>query len=407
VKLGVALVLGVAAWEAILSAWVFRPAAFHQDADFGWMPQPHAVAFTNIEGRTAAFYNERGFRDEAITPRQPGELRVLCLGDSFVEALDVPREQSFEFLLQQQLSKYLQGQNQPGLPKTARVFNAGRAGTSVAGVLHFAPAYAKLFDPDLVIVMVHDEWKVPFDRTQEVRLVPQGEGFRVQMTNHSESSGAMFRRLVKLGVRDMAVATHGSRQLRLMRTKGADPEAADEPQSSPTPAPTRPLPQADAPSAGEKSDSLRRDTPLSKVEGGPGALDGAGQAAAVDSLDAMLVRAAAWVPAQLKSAYPRLLVVEVPQTSVKLHGLMPVSATESAFLQACRAQNISTVDMRPAIEEDFARTQEPPFGFPTTLPWVGHFNAHGHELIARTLFEDIRAETTFLRPQVLEAPKTP
>lgn len=390
-KLGVALALALAAWEAILSAWVFQPAPYRQDADFGWMPRPGASAFTNIEGHAASFYNERGFRDEPITPRQPGELRVLCLGDSFVEALDVPREQSFEVRLQEMLSKYLQAQSQPGLPRRVRVFNAGRSGTSVGTALYFAPQYRKLFDPDLVIVMVHDEWSVALDPTQEVRYIPEGGTFRLQMFNHSAKSGAMFRRLVALGVRDLSIATHGSRQLRLMRTGGgAEGGESDAPQAK--------VPQADAPGAGEKSDKR---LPRAEVtsEGGPGALRAASQAGHGGLSPELLERAAAWTPSQLKAAYPQLLVVHVPQTDSKQRGLAPISLTERAFLKSCREAGVATIDMRPVIESDFARTQAPPFGFPTTLPWMGHFNAHGHDLAAQAIFEAIRAKPALLRPR--------
>jgi hypothetical protein len=43
--------------------------------------------------------------------------------------------------------------------------------------------------------------------------------------------------------------------------------------------------------------------------------------------------------------------------------------------------------MRDRINQDYRETGEPPFGFPNTLPWTGHLNAHGHELVAQALFE--------------------
>ena len=395
-KLGVALALALIAWEWILGAWVFKAAPHHQDERFGWMPKPHAVGFSNIEGRGTARYNEHGFRDEPIAPRQPGELRVLCLGDSFVEALDVEREQSFEARLQEMLGKYLREQKQPGLPRTARVFNAGRSGVTVASAIYFAPRYQKLFDADLVVVMVRDEWRILFDPIEEVRYVPSpgapdapsapqvaaSDPFRIQMFNHWEHSGPMFRRLVKLGVRELSIVSQGQRQMRMMRGGGGGGKEGA---------------QADAPGAGEKSDEQHQAGQNAAPEKAPGAAKP--QAARAPDV---LEQAAAWTPSQLRRTFPRgtsprLLVVSVPQSASPLHNMVPISATERAFLQGCQQQQIPTVDMRPVIERDFARRQIPPFGFPTTLPWQGHFNAHGHDLVAQTLFETLRSDPALLR----------
>jgi hypothetical protein len=379
-RVGVALVLALVGWEAMLRAWAIEPVPFHQDAELGWMPRPHSRYFTNLENRLTSYYNERGFRDTPITPRQPNELRVLFLGDSFVEALNVHEHEMMSRRLEQllQASPQLAG-------KRVRVFNGGRSGVSIAAAVRFAPEYTKLFDPDLTVVLVRDYWTQMFDPQQEVQYVEQGEGFRIETKWHTESSSRVMQRLLALGVREWAVASYGRRQLNLMLQ--AAPEAAPEPA-------TAQAPQADAPGAGEKSDDRRED-----AEGGPSVTDSKQRSAKSAAPLDRSSRAAVWTARRLKAAYPRLLVLHVPNSHPVAQGMLEPSPGELLFLKTCREIGLPTLDMRPVIASDFARTQVPPYGFPNSLPWQGHFNKHGHELAARAVSEALLARPQWLNPR--------
>ena len=369
-KLGVALALALCVWEAVLRAWVWAPAPYHQSPRLGWMPRPHAVGFTGIEGRVAARYNALGFRDGEVIPRQKSELRVLFLGDSFVEALNVHEHEMMSRRLQELLQEQAGG-------RRVRVFNGGRAGVSIAAAVEFAPEYKRLFDPDVVVLLVRDQWNQMFDPLQEVRYAEKNGGFEIETRWRSERLGGLAKKVDASGVLDWSVVSYGKRQLNTMRNGQTEPAMAD-------------ALQADAPGAGEKSDDR-----------GEGAAPAKGAQSSRVKSDPNLgrsLRAAEWTARQLREAYPRLLVLHVPEAYDSLHGMIGVSPTERRFLQACRELNTPTVDMRPLIEADFARTQVPPYGFSNTLPWRGHFNAYGHEMAARALAQAIAARPGWLQP---------
>ena len=81
-------------------AGVGREVFQRPDATYGQVLIPGATGWFTSEGRAWVSVNRDGFRDVAH-PRQkpPGTLRVAVLGDSFVEALQVPRKDAFWSLL--------------------------------------------------------------------------------------------------------------------------------------------------------------------------------------------------------------------------------------------------------------------------------------------------------------------
>ena len=90
-------------------------------------------------------FNALGMRDvEHAVAKAPGVVRVLVLGDSFMEALQVRLEDSFPRLLEQRLSA-MTGQR-------VEVINAGVSGWGTDQQLQYLTEYGLALKPDLVLI---------------------------------------------------------------------------------------------------------------------------------------------------------------------------------------------------------------------------------------------------------------
>lgn len=92
--------------------------------------------------------NSLGFIDrEPAIPKPAGTFRILLIGDSFVEAVQVPTPKKLQVLLEQRLRAALPG-------RAIDVVAMGYSGTGQAAQLSFYEAFGKRLAPDLVILLV-------------------------------------------------------------------------------------------------------------------------------------------------------------------------------------------------------------------------------------------------------------
>lgn len=121
------------------------------DTEFGWVLRPGFEGWTADEARVWVRINRDGLRDREHSLEKPaGSLRVALLGDSYLEALNVPFEKTFAALLESQL----QGCAQPH-GQVAEVINFGVAGYSTAQELLTYRARARKYHPDIVVLAVY------------------------------------------------------------------------------------------------------------------------------------------------------------------------------------------------------------------------------------------------------------
>ena len=101
-----------------------------------------------VEGRTVTVHlNGLGLRSPEIGPRRPGELRVLCLGDSFVFGYGVADDEAFPEVLRGLLADRLE-----------RPVVVGNAGVPGYGTVEQALCLQRLrdeFDPDVVVSTIY------------------------------------------------------------------------------------------------------------------------------------------------------------------------------------------------------------------------------------------------------------
>lgn len=150
--LAVVLAVQFGLFEAALRTWGSSEAApafqglFINDPVIGYRLKPGArVRFATAEFDTGIAINSSGVRDdEEIGPKEPGERRILLLGDSLVLAVQVPFRQTFGELLERRL-------NAAGSPYRYRVINAGVQGYGPVEELLFFRTIARPMQPDVVI----------------------------------------------------------------------------------------------------------------------------------------------------------------------------------------------------------------------------------------------------------------
>lgn len=111
----VALIIVLLGTEWVLRSWVTSPSRQHFDAELGWVYQPHATLLSTREGGAHIVLNELGMNDSPLLA-EPDVCRVLVLGDSYTEALQLPTESNFVEL----------AEDKTGLD----LVNAGRSGLS-------------------------------------------------------------------------------------------------------------------------------------------------------------------------------------------------------------------------------------------------------------------------------------
>lgn len=103
--IGLGLVFALVLAECGLRlAGVGRPVFHRPDGTYGMVLIPGATGTFVNEGRAAVEVNADGFRDVRHPKTKPAAtLRIAVLGDSFTEALQVPRSQAFWAVLAEQL----------------------------------------------------------------------------------------------------------------------------------------------------------------------------------------------------------------------------------------------------------------------------------------------------------------
>jgi hypothetical protein len=157
------LALGSVAITAVVLELVARrfvapwtPAPRKVDARVGSILVPHGeVHWTNLlDYDVTERANSLGFldREPPAHAKAPGTFRVLALGDSFVEAAQVPIAQKFHVVLERMLADRYPG-------RRFETMALGRSGVGTAAELAYYESFGRTFEPDLVVVLfVHNDF---------------------------------------------------------------------------------------------------------------------------------------------------------------------------------------------------------------------------------------------------------
>ncbi len=117
---------------------------FDPDTGYSFVPGAHYI--NRKEGFSEGHFNSHGFRDaERTWAKPPNTYRILVLGDSFVEAFNVPREHAFPALLEAKL-------NATSPSRRFEVLALGQSGFGTADAYMRYLNVGVRYAPDMVIL---------------------------------------------------------------------------------------------------------------------------------------------------------------------------------------------------------------------------------------------------------------
>jgi hypothetical protein len=129
------------------SAWQ-QPPFYRFDPTIGATHNPKAEGWWMVEGVTYITINDEGFRDRNHAVEKPPEtFRVVVLGDSNAEALQVPMENTFWSVMERQLQGCSWLARRP-----VEVLNFGVSGYSTTQELLAYEKFARKYRPDIVLL---------------------------------------------------------------------------------------------------------------------------------------------------------------------------------------------------------------------------------------------------------------
>ena len=129
-------------------AGISYPSFYIPDDHLGKVPRPGMEAWFREEGGARVRYNREGLRDREHSRQKPPQtLRVAVLGDSYTEALQVPVEQIFLSVMEQEMQHCHDGDR-----RSVEVLNFGVAGYSTAQELQMLRYRVWDYSPDVVLL---------------------------------------------------------------------------------------------------------------------------------------------------------------------------------------------------------------------------------------------------------------
>ena len=126
---------------------------YQPDPDFGWKHTAgHSYTYYVEDREIPVSINSRGLRDDDYSYTKPADsLRILLLGDSLTEALQVRKEDSFADLLEQQLNDKAEKDSRPVI----QVINSGTSGYGTDNELLFFRHEGRKYQPDIVTLVLY------------------------------------------------------------------------------------------------------------------------------------------------------------------------------------------------------------------------------------------------------------
>jgi len=358
-------------WEMILRLAVETSQGVNAHPALGKIDSPGPMLHTR-EGFSRTTLNSLGMRGPEPTPKQPGDYRILLLGDSFTRADEVSDGLSFGDRLQAHFVSAYKKTNRLNynpsdqllmtagtsrqITEKVNVINAGKPSASPAGYLHAADFHKATFAPDATVIQLteHDFTMDMSSEYSEFYLKKVGD--RSYAVEHNEDFGSADPLAQK--VMGKVPALRSLFTLSSLRIGGRNLSAA---LSSP--------------------DEAEAEAPLSDAEE-------AQLQAQLQAEDAAMID---WTLRQLSQTFPNVVLVFIPAMNYEDTG--PISsvprnaAIEKALAEAAAEQGIPLINMRADFREYYARKGTQLKGFSNTLPGEGHLNSRGHQLITRRLIE--------------------
>lgn len=344
IKALAAIFLAALVWELVLSVTLLRRPDVVRDGPYGTAYAPGGLMLVGTEGYAWNRFDSLGFNNSEESLNAP-DSPIVVLGDSFTEALQLPRERNFCSLVEAET----------GVP----VINLGFSGNSAADWLMNAEAVRDDFDPGVVVIVFtnSDFLDDATEDSKAVYIAPTQDGFKLVKT---EGSG---RRLRVLKDRAISLSSLMGRSYLRMRELSAAPP-------------------------GKRPFFSARPVFSWRAEG-----DAVGpvQSVPLTELTADQKRLVRWELSEFRRIFGdrlRLLYVDRAHslTSMGVVQRQPGPLTQELD-SLCEEFQIPLATTQAGFTEYFEKTGQLPYGFQNYIPGLGHLNHQGHRLVAEALVE--------------------
>jgi hypothetical protein len=165
-----AIALSLAVAELVLRVLDRDPITIYRHDDLrGWSLRPGYAGWHEGENRVWVQINTDGLRDrEHRVDAAPATIRIAVLGDSYMEALNLPFERSFAALLEARVDRCAQH-----VAKRAEVINFGVGGYGTTQELLTYRNQVRKYRPDIVLLAVYTSNDI-LDNSQALDYRPGG-----------------------------------------------------------------------------------------------------------------------------------------------------------------------------------------------------------------------------------------
>jgi len=322
--------------EFVARVFITTPSNQQFDAELGWVYEPDSMIFSNREGGALLQLNSNGFNDEPIRPGNKRR-RIVVLGDSITESLQVRQEANFISVLER-------------LDPTIEAINLGRSAMSPAHYGVVLDRYTAQLKPawTLVVLTRGDLLDLLRDNIVVTRNADQA----IATMSLRPVGTDRFKAALGPILRRSALVTHLARRLKPVVTdairdwtcwvRGCDPESV----------------------------AVEFDQAYAEEH----------QTEAAQRLHFAL--------AELQKKR-RLIVIHVPALQYGTHGGVTQTFPWEARVYASVAQTLQIpyLDTTQALTATYRAAGQPPHGFANAIIGSGHLNESGHEAIGHALHE--------------------
>ncbi len=368
--------LALAGVEAVLRVFsVSFPFFWRSHPVLGTCLVPGMSGWQMDEGRAFVRINDAGFRDRDYPPVKPaGALRVLVLGDSFTEALQVPLEETFVKVAERELSACasLRG-------RTVEVMNWGCRSYGTIHEVMLLALRGWAYDPDMVVIAVYPENDLE-ENLAAFSTLP-GDPLLAYRDGRLEWTPALTGARSRLAELPAAAEGAGWRSLRLV-------QLVAQARRSWTKRPPW--------GRGDANDPSRGDYSSRKVYAEPRDARWRRSWALFEDLLGLARRDAA-------ARGVALLAVAVTSNGQvhpdpgfqakygRIWGVSDFLYPNRRLSEIGRRSGLEVLDLVPSLSAYASRRREAVHGFPNTEPGMGHWNAVGHRLAGEALAAKICA----------------
>jgi hypothetical protein len=330
-KVGLALILALFVWELLLSQLVLQKPTSRTHAILGRI-YGQGLYVQGKEGYGRTVLNELGLRSPSLKdePLQASAQRVLVLGDSYTQAMQVSDSAAFSQQLNELLGDYTQ------------VVNAGREGASPADYIALADYNQQTFNPDVVVVQLNeaDFTRDLLSKNQTFYFQKNDQTYTLEENKAVVSSNALASQFSGLqSVLNFSVVRVALERVEAMRSN--------------------------------EGHEVTSPTPVATDKWGDG------------SLEHFTVQ-------ELQRTYKTPILLYIPEINYFDKDYAKAHPTEQYLARAAREAGVTFISLRPDFVKHYNQDHETAHGFANTQPGTGHINTLGHTIAAERLAQTLR-----------------